>query len=146
MDMYISGSVGDPNKGAANFAEDLRTVQGYLNIQIIEDRRGDPFLHVVHYLDDDMLIAIKAFQQRWIDAQSHIPGQSRKLAPSGVIEPRDATWVALSQYPRPDSMSMSQDARDWLKGLEGGFKPYPYDDIPNSPDANATIGYGHMLH
>ena len=42
----IRDSVGDPKKGAVNRDEDVRTVQGLLNVQIVKDRRSERFVAV----------------------------------------------------------------------------------------------------
>ncbi len=47
MNRDISDSVGDAKSGAANRTEDVKTVQGLLNVQIVEDRRSDRFLAVM---------------------------------------------------------------------------------------------------
>ena len=129
MNSYISDSVGDAKQGAKNRTGEVKAVQGYLNIQIVVDRRSDAFLQVTGNLDDNTLKAIKEFQRR------------RGLAQSGLIEPRDRTWDALSRAGKPSSMRMSSSAMTWLKSTEG-LTCCVYNDTSN----NATIGYGHKLH
>jgi hypothetical protein len=42
----IRDSVGDAKKGAVNRDDDVKTVQGLLNVQIVTDRRSDRFISV----------------------------------------------------------------------------------------------------
>jgi len=80
-----------------------------------------------------MLRAIIEFQRRQGAAQT------------GVIQPRDDAFRALSEFNGPRGMRTSYRLIDWLKKppIED-FRSYPYDDASRPP--NATIGYGHKLH
>ncbi|MBV8055660.1 MAG: hypothetical protein JO071_10520 [Deltaproteobacteria bacterium] len=46
MNNSIRASVGDPKQGSANRDDDVKTVQGLLNIRIIQDRRSDRLLEL----------------------------------------------------------------------------------------------------
>ena len=58
MDRAINDSVGDTKQGAVNPENDVRTVQGMLNIRIVKDGRGDRFLAVDGRVGDKTLSAI----------------------------------------------------------------------------------------
>ena len=58
MNRDINHSVGDSKLGAANRTEDVKTVQGLLNVQIVKDRRSDHFLAVDGRLGSQTLVAI----------------------------------------------------------------------------------------
>jgi GH24 family phage-related lysozyme (muramidase) len=132
MNSSIGDPVGSVKLGAKNRTSDVKTVQGYLNIQIIKDGRSDKFLDVTgDFKDDPTLKAIIAFQHR------------RSLPESGLIEPRDRTWDALSKIGSLPSMKMSLSGETWLKNKPmEDYKDHPYVDN----DKNTTIGWGHKLH
>ena len=126
-------SVGDPKAGAANRVEDVKTVQGLLNVQIIKDNRSDRLFEVTGRVNDDTLRAIVEFQRR------------REIAPTVVIQPDDSTFSALMNFSGPRGMRATHRLADLLKSrVVEGFAPYPYNDASQPP--NATIGYGHKLH
>jgi lysozyme len=134
LNMEIRDSVGDPKQGATNRTDDVKTVQGLLNMHLIEDRRSDRWLEVNGRIDSRALRVIDEFQRR------------HGLPRNGLIEPRDATAQALSRYGGPRSMHASRSLIESLESIEG-FGPRPYNDAPDHPaDSNATIGYGHELH
>ena len=83
MNSSIGDSVGDPKQGAKNRPGDVKTVQGYLNIQLIKDGCRDKFLDVTGGYKEELLKAVIKFQHR------------RRLPESGLIEPRDRTWDAV---------------------------------------------------
>ena len=64
MDKDIRDSVGDPKLGAVNRDDDVKTVQGLLNVQIIRDRRSDRLLAVDGRVGSETLTAIGEFQRR----------------------------------------------------------------------------------
>lgn len=127
---YISHSVGDPKKGAANRHEDVKVVQGLLNVQIIKDDRSDRLLPLTGSVDSDTLKAIIEFQRR------------RGSDQSGLIEPRDDTFSALLQFSGPRNMSASQSMIDQIKRTEK-LGQHLYDD---DGAGDTTIGYGHLVH
>jgi len=131
MNSSIGDSVGDPKKGAKNRTGDVKTVQGYLNIQLIKDGCGDKFLDVTGAYKEDLPKAILKFQHR------------RRLPETGLIQPRDRTWGALSKPGNPINMRMSYGGQTSLKNKPmEGFGPHPYPDGDN----NTTIGWGHLVH
>jgi len=126
--------VGDPKKGAANRTDDVKTVQGLLNVQMVKDRRSDRFLAVDGRVGRETVEAIGQFQRR------------RSITETGLIQRGDATIRALASFSGPYSMRVSTNLIDWLKNIEK-FDAIPYDDDPQHPlRTNATIGYGHKLH
>jgi len=127
---YITQSVGDPKKSAANRHEDVKVAQGLLNVQIIKDNRSDRLLPVTGSVDSDTLKAIIEFQRR------------RGIAQSGLIEPRDDTFSALLKFSGPRYMRASQSMIDQIKRTEG-LRLHLYD---NDGAGNTTIGYGHFVH
>ena len=132
MNTDIADSVGDQKKGARNSQGDVKTVQGLLNIQLVVDRRSDPFLRCDGRMGTRTLGAITEFQRR------------RGLDRTGIIQPRDRTMEALLRFSGPSSMRVSQNAIRTLEDMEQ-FSATPYDD-PARPIPNATIGFGHRLH
>ncbi len=127
---YITQSVGDPEKGAANRHEEVKVVQGLLNVQIIKDNRSDRLLPITGSVDSDTLKAIIEFQRR------------RGIAQSGLLEPRDDTFSALLKFSGPRNMRASQSMIDQIKRTEG-LRLHLYD---NDGAGNTTIGYGHLVH
>ncbi len=127
---YISHPVGDPKKGAANRHEDVKVVQGLLNVQIIRDDRSDRLLPITGNVDSETLKAIMEFQRR------------RGSAQSGLIEPRDGTFSAPLQFSGPRNMRTSQSMIDQIKRTEK-LVLHMYD---NDGAGDATIGYGHRIH
>jgi lysozyme len=133
LNMEIRGSVGDPEEGATNATDDVKTVQGLLNMHLVEDHRSDPWLAVDGRIGSRTLSAIEDFQRR------------HALASDRLIEPGDATAQALSRYSGPHGMRVSHDEIDYLESRSGeGFRPRPYNDAARPH--NATIGYGHLIH
>jgi lysozyme len=127
---HITSPVGDPKQRAANRSEDVKTVQGLLNVQIIKDHRSDRLLRITGNLDGDTLKAIIELQRR------------QGIARSGLIEPRDGTFSALLKFSGPHHMHVSQSMIDQIKATEQ-LKLHPYaTDGSNT----ATIGFGHRLH
>jgi hypothetical protein len=53
MNTSIRDSVGDPKAGAANRDGDVKTVQGLLSVQIIQERRSDRLLKLSGRMDSD---------------------------------------------------------------------------------------------
>jgi GH24 family phage-related lysozyme (muramidase) len=134
LERDIIDSVGDAKKGAVNREDDVRTVQGLLNVQIVTDRRSDRFISVDGRIDSEILSAIVEFQRR------------SGLAQSGLIRRGDATIQALTPFSGPRGMRVSGNLVDWLKNQPNeGFGATPYPDA-HKPIPNATIGWGHKLH
>ncbi|MBF6558933.1 MAG: glycoside hydrolase family protein [Candidatus Binataceae bacterium] len=127
---YITYSVGDPKKGAANRREEVSVVQGLLNVQIIQHNRSDRLLRITGSVDSDTLKAIIEFQRRL------------GIAQSGLIEPRDGTFRALLKFSGPRHMRASQGMIDQIKRTEK-LVLHMYD---NDGAGNTTIGYGHLVH
>jgi lysozyme len=127
---HITYSVGDPKKGAANRPEEVKTVQGLLNVQIIKDHRSDRLLRITGSLDSDTLEAIIELQRR------------QGIARSGLIEPRDGTFSALLKFSGPHHMHVSHNMLDQIKKTEQ-LKLHPYDTDGSN---TTTIGFGHRLH
>jgi GH24 family phage-related lysozyme (muramidase) len=131
--MEIRDSVGDPKQGAANRTDDVKTVQGELNMHLVEDHRSDRWLEVKGRINSETLKAIDEFRRR------------HGLGRNGLIEPRDKTAHALSRYSGPRSMRVSHNLIQFLeRPHEKGFCPTPCNDAADPH--NATIGIGHKLH
>jgi lysozyme len=128
MKQSISDSVGDPKRGAANRTDDVKKVQGCINIQLVKGHQSGDFLGVTGTMNDQTIAAIRNFQR------------DQRLPESGIF-PDDDTWHVVSDYDGPGSMSMSQSGADAIKKAEG-FICCVYNDSNH----NATIGYGHLLH
>jgi lysozyme len=131
MNKDVSESVGDPKAGAANRTEDVKTVQGLLNVQTVEDRRSDRFLAVDGSLGSATLAAIGEFQRR------------HGLPQIGLIKRGDAAIHALASFSGPHGMRASSAGIDLIKGYEH-FRSKPYDN--DGTAGNTTVGYGHLLH
>ena len=82
-------SVGDLKKGAANRDEDVRTLQGLLNVQITKDNCSDRVLELTGRVNDDTLRALIEFQRR------------RGFVQTGTVEPHDRTSDALQNFSGP---------------------------------------------
>jgi len=106
LDRPLGKSVGDAKKGAANRDEDVSTVQGLLNVQIIKDNRSDRLLEVTGRFNDDTERAIIEFQRRCGTDQT------------GVIEPRDRTLEALLKFSGPGNMRTRQRGTSLIKDHE----------------------------
>lgn len=129
LNNYITYSVGDPKQGAANRHDEVETIQGLLNVQIIKDNRGDRLLPITGSVDTDTLRAIMEFQRR------------RGYPQSGLIQPRDNTFSALLAFSGPRGMRASQSMINSLKQTER-FEAQLYNDEAK----DCTIGYGHLVH
>jgi len=130
MDNSIRASVGDPKQGSANRDHDVKTVQGLLNVQIIQDRRSDRLLELSGRIDSDTGRAITEFQRR------------HGIERTGVIEPRDKTFNALLCFRGPSSMRASRRGIDLIESYEQ-FLDHSYD---KDGGGNTTIGFGHLIH
>jgi len=130
MNNSIRASVGDPKQDSANRDEDVKTVQGLLNIQIIQDRRSDRLLELSGRMDSDTGRAIIEFQRR------------HGIERSGVIELRDKTFNALLRFHGPSGMRTGQRGIDLIEHHES-FRDHPYD---KDGARNTTIGFGHLIH
>ncbi len=124
-------SVGDPKKGAANRDEDVKIVQGLLNLEIVKDNRSDRLLEITGHVNDDTLRAVIEFQRR------------RGTVQSGVVEPRDGTANALENFSGPRSMRTNQRGIDLIKQHYEKLRLHLYDTDGAS---DTTIGYGHLVH
>ncbi len=131
VNQQIRHSVGDSKKGAANHEADVRTVQGQLNIHLVQDHRSDRWLEAGGRMNSETLRAIDDFQRR------------HGLARGGLIEPGDKTARALFRYSGPHRMRVSHGFVALMEKIEG-FCAGPCNDSADPP--NATIGFGHELH
>jgi lysozyme len=132
LERDIIGSVGDTKKGAGNRDDDVKTVQGLLNVQIVADRRRDSFISVDGRIDSVTLGAIVEFQRR------------HSLAQTDLIKRGDATIQALARFREPSGMRASGNLFDFLKakGMEGySLVLYEHDG-----GHNTSIGVGHFVH
>ncbi|MGH7814098.1 MAG: glycoside hydrolase family protein [Candidatus Binataceae bacterium] len=128
----ISYPVGDARKGAVNRHDEVKVVQGLLNVQIIKDGRSDRLLQITGTADSATLSAIIDFQRR------------RGFPQDGVIHPYDTRhpeFGALRTFSGPRGMRTSQTMIEFIEKFEH-FEPNLYNDAAN----NATIGYGHKVH
>jgi lysozyme len=131
MNKDVSDSVGDPKAGAANRTEDVKTVQGLLNVQMVKDRLSGRFLAVDGRLGSQTLGAIGEFQRR------------HRLPQTGLIKRGDATIHALASFSGPRSMRVGQAGLDLIEKQEG-YSPTLYDR--DGTAGNTTIGWGHEVH
>ncbi|MGH7879361.1 MAG: lysozyme, partial [Candidatus Binataceae bacterium] len=132
----ITNPIGDakyfgspPKLPWGNDSEDIKTVQGLLNVQIIKSGGSDRLLLLTSSINSETVRAIVEFQ-----------GRNLSGAPSGLIKPSDATFSKLLDFSGPSNMSSSRGLRDWLEQQEA-LKLQVYDDEAGHP----TIGYGHLL-
>jgi lysozyme len=132
LNTNIRDSVGDPKEGAANRDEDVRTVQGLLNVQIVKDHRSDRFLAVDGRIGSATLGAIDEFQRR-----HSLPG-------NGLIKSGDAVMRALGSFSGPRGMRASSGLLEFMKKPRiEGYSRVLYD---HDGAGNTTIGVGHFVH
>jgi lysozyme len=130
LDMEIRDSVGDPKQGAANRTDDVKIVQGLLNMQMVENGRCDHLLKVDGRMGRETLAAIVGFQRR------------HGLAQTGLIAPRDKAFSKLLSVGSSRTLRADHRLFDFLKRW-AQLHGYLYD---NDGAGNTTIGYGHLVH
>jgi lysozyme len=114
-----------------NRDEDVKTVQGLLNVQIVKDRRSDGFLGIDGRIGSATLGAIDEFQRR------------HSLPRNGLIKSGDAVMRALGSFSGPRGMRASQSGIDLIKRYEQ-FRSKLYDN--DGTAGNTTVGWGRLVH
>lgn len=132
LNTEIYDSVGKPGKGASNRDEDVKTIQGLLNVQIVKDHRSDRLLAVDGQVGSETLQAMGEFQRR------------RGLDRNRLIKRGDDTHRALADFSGPRGMRGNRDLIDFMKNRDNeGYGRVLYD---NDGAGNTSIGIGHFVH
>ena len=80
MNTDIRDSVGDPKEGATNRTDDVKIVQGLLNMQAVSRNHVDRLLELDGRMGRETLAAIVVFQRREGFAQTGIRPESSRHA------------------------------------------------------------------